>query len=393
MYEPHNPITYIGQTTWRGQHKTFGIKEQDRFTGMYLLGKSGSGKTHLLQTMALSDIQMGKGLAFLDPHGDAAQYLLNHIPKHRQADLIYFNPSDLEVVTAFNPLEGIPPAYHHIAVSGLIGTFKRIFESSWGNKLEHVMRFALLTLIAAEGTTLLDLPRLLTDYTYRCELLATWIREPHILNFWEQEYDRLSKSAQNDLIAPIMNKIGIFRANAPLRNVFGQQLSDFRIQDIMDGKKIFIANLSKGTLGEDTSWIMGSFLMTAFMNGAQFRAHQPEESRVPFFLYADEAHNFISVAIAQILSECRKFKLGLIAAHQYLSQMPDEVQDALFGNIGTLLCFRVGSVDGRRLANEFAPVFDVQDLLHLQRFHFYIKLCIDGVTSMPFSGRTIAQQQ
>ncbi|MGQ2985490.1 type IV secretory system conjugative DNA transfer family protein [Flavobacterium sp.] len=390
MYDPHQRITHIGETTWRGQHKKFGIYEGDKFQHMLLLGKTGMGKTHLLQGMAVSDIQMGQGLVYLDPAGDSARYLMEHIPEHRKGDVIYFNPSDPDFFVAYNPLENIPSAYHHITTAGLIGVFKRIFKDTWGTRQEHVMRYALLTLLACDGVTLLDLQSLLTNYSYRSELLATFVREPYLLDFWEQEFDTLSKSAQRDLIAPILNKIGIFRASRPLRTVFGQQESDFRIQEVMDGRKVFIADLSKGKLGEDAAMILGSFLLTAFMNGAQFRAHYPEESRVPFFIYADEMHNFLSPAIAEILSECRKFRLGLIMATQHLGNIPDELQDAIFGNIGTLLCFRIGSTDSRRLAQEFAPVFDARDLLHLRQYHFYIKLCIDGITSTAFSGRTVA---
>lgn len=389
MYDPHNSVTYIGETTWRNQHRRFGIWEGDKLLHMLLVGKTGQGKTHLLQTMALADIQMGKGLIYVDPAGDAARYIFEHIPEHRKNDVIRFDPSDPDVFVAFNPLEGVPEVYHHIAAAGLIAVFKRIFKDTWGTRQEHVMRHALLTLLACDGVTLLDLQRLLTDYTYRSELLATFIREPYLLDFWEYEFEALSKSARNDLISPILNKIGIFRASRPLRTVFGQASSDFRIKDVMAGSKIFIADLSKGKLGEDASMILGSFLLTVFANEAQFRAHQPEDARVPFFMYVDEVHNFLSSSVAGILSECRKFRVGIIMATQHLGNLTDELQDAVLGNVGTLVCFRTGSIDAKRMVGEFSAVFDVDDFLNLPRFHFYIRLCIDGVAGRGFSGRTI----
>ena len=384
MYE--SDITYIGETDFRNQRQRFGIKETDRMHGTYIFGKTGMGKSTLLEIMALSDIQKGKGLAILDPHGDVAQHILDNIPQHRYKDIIFFNPSDLEFPSIFNPLEDIPAAYRHIAVAGLIGTFKRIWADSWGPRLEHVLRFALLTLVSCEGTTLLHIQPLLTNPMYRNQLLAT-VHDGHILNFWEQEFDRMTPAFRNEVISPILNKVGVFRASMPLRNTFGGELSDFRIQDVMDGNKIFIANLSKGKLGEDATMILGSLLMTAFMNGAQFRAHQGEQDRVPFFLYVDEAHSFMSLAMATILAECRKYKLGLVAANQFTAQLDEKILEAIIGNVGTLITFRVGSTDAEVLAKEFYPVFNENDLIHIPRYGFYIKLCIDGMTSKAFSGR------
>lgn len=389
MYEHHkDDITYIGETDFRNRRQRFGIREADRFHGTYVFGKTGTGKSTLLQGMALSDIQKGKGLGILDPHGDVAQYLLDNIPLYRHKDVIYFTPADIEFPSVFNPLEDIPTAYRHIAVSGLIGTFKRIWSDSWGPRLEHVLRFTLLTLVSCEGTTLLDIQPLLTNPMYRNQLLAG-VHDAHVLNFWEQEFDRMTPAFRNEVISPILNKVGIFRASQPLRTTFGGELSDFRIQDVMDGRKIFIANLSKGKLGEDATMILGSLLMTAFMNGAQFRAHQREADRVPFFLYVDEAHSFMSLAMAAILSECRKYKLGLVAANQFTAQLDERILEAILGNVGTLIAFRVGSTDAEVLTKEFYPVFNENDLIHIPRYGFYIKLCIDGMTSRGFSGRTI----
>lgn len=389
MYESErNDITYIGETDFRNERKRFGIREQDRFQGCYVLGKSGTGKSTLLQTMALSDIQKGKGLGILDPHGDLAQYILDNIPRHSHRDVVYCNPSDLEYPSIFNPLENIPAAYRHIAVSGLIGTFKRIWHDSWGPRLEHVLRFTLLTLVNAGGTTLLDIQPLLTNPMYRHQLLAT-IQDAHILNFWEQEFERMAPNFRNEVISPILNKVGIFRASQPLRNTFGHETSDFSIRELMDGNKIFIANLSKGKLGEDASMILGSVLMTAFMNGAQFRAHQREAERIPFFLYVDEAHTFMSTAMADMLAECRKYRLGLTFANQFLEQYDEKIRASIFGNVGTLICFRVGSTDAEVLAREFYPTFTENDLINIPRFGFYVKLCIDGETSKGFSGKIL----
>lgn len=382
-----NDITYIGETNFRNERKRFGIKETDRFSHIYCIGKSGTGKSTLLYNMALSDIQKGKGLAVLDPHGDVAQKIIDSIPLNRAKDLVIFDPVHDEFPSSFNPLENIPHSQHHLVTSGLISAFQRIWADSWGPRMEYILRFCLLTLLACEGTTLLHIKPLLTNPRYRVELLYN-VHDSHILNFWEQEYDKYTPSFRNEVISPILNKMGIFHTSLPLRNALGQESSDFALKDIMDGRKIFIAKLSKGIIGEDASTILGSILTTAFMQTALARSSQPEADRAPFFLYVDECHSFISASFANILAECRKYKLGLFLANQYLDQLPEDTRSSIFGNVGTLISFRVGNMDAETLAKEFYPTFNETDLINLPRYAMYIRLQIDGVMSKGFSANT-----
>jgi DNA helicase HerA-like ATPase len=387
MYDnDSHSITYFAKTNFRNEEKCFGIKDQDRFSHIYAIGKSGTGKSTLLATLAMSDIKKGKGLAVIDPHGDVAKKLLETIPIHRGKDVIYFNPSDSEIPSIFNPLEDVPEQYHHLVTSGLIDCFKRIWQDSWGPRLEYILRHCIHTLLACEGTTLLDIKPLLTNPRYRVELLYQ-VHDTAILNFWEQEFDKFTPTQRNEVISPILNKMGVFNISLPLRNTLGGEVSDFKISDIMDGKKIFIANLSKGLIGDDASMILGSLLVSSFTNAAQFRACQREEARIPFFLFVDECHSFINSSFASILAECRKYKLGLFLTNQYLEQLNLQSQAAIFGNVGTLISFRVGNVDAEILATEFHPVFNTNDLINLQKFEMYLKLSIDGTSSKPFSAK------
>lgn len=386
MYED---ITYIGETNYRNERKKFGIKEGDRFSHIYCIGKSGMGKSTLLTHMALSDIQKGKGLGVLDPHGDVADTLISLVPLDRAKDLIIFDPGDPEYPSAFNPLEDIPPSQHHLVTAGLIAAFHRIWADSWGPRMEYILRFCILTLLAVEGTTLLHIKQLLTNPRYRMEVLSQ-VHDTHIINFWEQEFDKYTPTFRNEVISPILNKMGIFHTSLPLRHALGREESDFTLKDIMDGRKIFIAKLSKGIIGEDASTILGSILTTAIMNTALARSSHRESDRVPFFLYVDECHNFISASFASILAECRKYKLGLFLTNQYLEQLPEDTRSSIFGNVGTLISFRVGTTDAEILAKEFYPIFNETDLLNLPRFGMYIRLQIDGVGSKGFSAETCA---
>lgn len=385
-YQKHD-ITPIGVTNWRNQNIPFGIKDKDRLHHMYVIGKSGTGKSTLLINMALSDIQKGKGLAVIDPHGDVSQTLLKNIPEHRKHDLIYFNPADTEHPIAFNPIHGIHPNYHHLVASGLLSTFKKIWKESWGPRMEHILRYTLLTLLNYPNATLLDIQSLLTESAFRDKVLD-YVSNSHIIAFWKNEYDGYSLRQRSEYIAPILNKVGIFRASIPLRNTLGQPTRGIRMSEIMDIGKIFIVNLSKGIIGEDTSTILGSILVTSFQLNALYRAKVPEYQRVPFYLYIDEAHSFITDSIADILAEARKYKLSLFLAHQYIEQLSEPIRAAIFGNIGTLISFRVGATDAEYLAKEFYPTFNETDLINLPKYHMYLKLCIDGEMSAGFSAIT-----
>jgi len=383
----HSPITPIGITDWRNQKKPFGIKEKDRLGHMYVIGKTGTGKSTLLLNMAISDIANGNGLCVIDPHGDVAETLLNYIPKHRIVDVIYFNPADLEFPIAFNPLNGIHPNYHHLVASGLISTFKKIWADSWGPRLEYILRFSLLTLLSYPDATLLDIQPLLTDPVFRGNVLL-YVTNPHIISFWLNEFGKYSPTLRSEAIAPILNKTGMFFTSTPLKNIVGQKRSNFKMQQVMDQKKIFIANLSKGSIGEDASSLLGSMLVTSIQLAALHRSKQKASIREPFFLFVDEMHSFISLSFADVLAEARKYGLGLFLAHQYIDQLHDKIRAAIFGNVGTIISFRIGANDAEYLEKEFYPVFDKTDLVNLPRYSMYIKLMIDGATSKPFSAST-----
>ena len=380
-----NDITYIGITNFRNTNLKFGIKDKDRLGHIYVIGKTGVGKSTLLKSMAIQDIQRGNGVGIIDPHGDVAKELLLHIPKHRIKELIYFNPTDSKNIISFNPLYKVHPNYHHLVTSGLVSTFKKIWLDSWGPRLEYILRYSLLTLLWFPDATLLDIQPLLTDSVFRNKVLL-FVEEKHILSFWKNEFEKYPASLRAEAISPILNKTGLFLTSLPIRNVVGQKESSFRMQTVLDEGKIFIANLSKGEIGEDATSILGSMLVTSFQLAAMHRAKKEENDRKPFYLYIDECHSFISLSFADILAEARKYGLSLFLAHQYINQLQEPIRVAIFGNVGTIISFRVGAENAVYLAKEFYPEFDEMDLINLPRFHIYIKLLIDGVTSKGFSG-------
>jgi len=380
-------FTYIGKTNWRTQEISFGIKDADRFGHIYCIGKTGVGKSSLLLNMAISDVEKGKGLCVIDPHGDIAETLLNYIPKARIGDVTYFNAKDTEFPIGFNPLEGINPEHHHLVASNLISTFKRIWEDNWGPRLEYILHYCFLTLLYYPHATLLDIQPLLTDYRFRSKVL-TYVINPHIHSFWREEFDKYPAPFKAEAITPILNKSGVFLSNTILRNIVGQQTGTIQIQDILDQGKILIANLSKGEIGEDASSILGSILVTSIQLATLYRASQKEDQRNPFFLYLDECHSFLSLSFARILSEARKYKLSLFLTHQYIGQLSEAIREAVFGNVGTTIAFRVGAEDATYLEKEFHPIFSEADFINLPLYSIYIKLMIDGATSKPFSAET-----
>ena len=381
-------LTYLGKTNWHNQDQLFGIRDRDRLHHLYVLGKTGVGKSTLLLNMAISDIRRGNGLAVIDPHGDLAIALLQYIPDGRTRDVIYFNPADTNTVIPFNPLAGVPAEQHHLAVAGLIATFKRIWAESWGPRMEHILRYALFTLLEYGQATLLDLPLLITDAAFQRIVLAG-VKSEAVRTFWKGEMDRLSPFLKAEAVSPILNKLGLFKINQALRLTVGSRTQTWQVRDVMDRKQIFIANLSKGTLGEDASSLLGSMLLHAFQLAALSRATRPEGKRLPFYFYVDEAHSFLSLALADTLAEARKYGLSLFLTNQYLDQLHEKIQSAIFGNVGTLIAFRLGASDARLIAQEFHPVITGDDLVNLPRHHIYLKLMIDGATSKPFSAVTL----
>lgn len=380
-------VTPIAVTNWRDIRKVFGIKEKNRRGHMYIIGKTGTGKSSLIANMALSDIRAGNGIGLIDPHGDLAEDILNRIPKERIDDVVYFNPADLEFPVGFNPLEKVPRDRQHLIVSGIISVFRKIWSEFWGPRLEHILRYSLFTLLEYPGSTLLDLPKLLTDPAFRKDVL-THLRQREILSFWFNEFDKYSAWLRSEAISPILNKVGQFLVNLPLRNIIGQTKSTFDLKAVMDGKKILIANLAKGKIGEDNTSVLGSLLLTEVWLKMLERAEAPESERVPFYLYVDEFHSFITLSFAAILSESRKYGLNMVMANQYLTQLDEKVRDAIFGNVGSIISFRVGAEDAKYLAKEFSP-FTENDFTNLPNYSIYLRLMIDGVTSTPFSGTTL----
>jgi hypothetical protein len=383
--------TPIGITNWRNTKHPFYIKDADRLGHIYVIGKTGVGKSTLLLNMAISDIHKGKGLCIIDPHGDIAETILHYVPQERLEDVIYFNPKDLEYPIAFNPLKGVHPNYHHLVASGLISTFKKIWADSWGPRLEYILRFALLTLLEYPDATLLDIQPLLTDMYFRNKVLS-YVTNQHTLSFWKNEYDKYSPSLRSEAITPILNKTGVFLTSIPLRNIVGQKTRGIKMLEVLDKGKILIANLSKGAIGEDASCLLGSILVTSIQLAALYRSTQKEDERIPFYLYVDEMHSFVSLSFVDVLAEARKYKLSLFLTHQYIDQLNEKIRSAIFGNVGTLISFRIGATDAEYLAKEFHPVFNQDDLINLPRYSMYLKLMIDGATSQPFSAVTLPPQ-
>lgn len=385
-------FTPIGITNWRNTKQPFGIKDADRLGHIYVIGKTGVGKSTLLLNMAISDIEKGKGLCVIDPHGDIAETLLHYIPQERIHDVIYFNPKDTEYPIAFNPLKGVHPNHHHLVAAGLISTFKKIWADSWGPRLEYILCFALLTLLEVPDATLLDIQPLLTDPTFRTRVLG-YAKNQHIISFWRNEFEKYSPALRAEAITPILNKTGVFLTSIPLRNMVGQKTRSFNMQKVLDEGKILICNLSKGEIGEDASSILGSILVTSIQLAALYRARQAEQTRTPFYLYVDEMHSFVSLSFADILAEARKYKLSLFLTHQYIEQLHEKIRAAIVGNVGTFISFRIGAEDAAYVVKEFQPTFTEHDFVSLPKYAMYIKLMIDGASSKPFSGVTMQPKQ
>ena len=382
-------ISAFGLTNFRGINHQFGLLRKDRSRHVYIIGQTGAGKSGLLELMALSDIFHNQGYCIIDPHGDFAIDNLRFIPESRVKDVIYFNPADTAFPMAFNPLEVNDPSRKPNICSEVIGVLKRMFGDSWGPRLEHILRYTLLALLDRPSTTLLDISRLLTDREFRRETL-NYCQDVTVLQFWKQEFGQWNDKQVNESIAPVLNKVGAFTANPIIRNIIGQPKSSFDIRKIMDEGKILVVNLSKGLIGEDNASILGAFLVTKVQLAAMSRSDIPElAERRPFYLYVDEFQNFATDSFAVILSEARKYGLNLTVANQYVAQMTDAVRDAVFGNVGTTISFRVSADDAPVLVKQFEPTFEESDLLQLNNRHFVISMIIDGEKVPAFSATTL----
>jgi len=381
-------ITFFAKTNFRNEYKRFGIKTEDRRKHIYVVGKTGMGKTNLLETMAISDIQKGKGVCILDPHGEFTEKMLDYVPRSRINDVLYFNPADLDYPIAFNLFEKVEPSCRHLVASGIMEVFKKIWKDvSWGPRLEYILRNCILTLLERPQTTLLDVQKLLVNEGYRKRLVLK-LKDPVLRNFWQNEFENYPDRFQKEAIVPIQNKVGQFLTSPLIRNIVGQTKTSFNLREVMDKGKILILNLSKGKIGEDNSQLLGAMMITKLYLAAMSRVDIPEEKRKDFFLYCDEFQNFATDSFASILSEARKYKLNLVIAHQYINQLSEKLEDSVFGNVGTIISFRVGPEDSEYLEGEFNSPFEKNDLMNLPKYHIYLKLMVDGTTSHPFSALT-----
>ena len=386
-------LTYIGQATYRDKNALFGMKRKDRRQHVYILGKSGTGKSVLMFNMIIQNIANGEGVCVVDPHGELVEGVLQAIPEDRVKDVVYFNPADTDYQIGFNVLELVDSKYKHLVASGLMGIFTKIWANAWSARMEYILNNAILALLDTPGTTLLGIPRMLVDKDYRQKIINN-LKDPVIKAFWVHEYEAWQDKFRNEAIAPIQNKVGQFLSTSVIRNIVGQSKSTINIFDMMNEGKIFLVNVSKGRIGEDNSKLLGGMIITKVQLAAMERVRIPEEERKDFYLYVDEFQNFVTDSFASILSEARKYRLNLTVAHQYTAQLVTKessaMRDSIFGNVGTMIVFRVGADDADFLEKEFAPEFTPEDIVNLPNYRIYLKLMIDGITSRPFSAKTLA---
>lgn len=386
-----NPVTYFAQTDSRNRKTPFGIKKVDRARHVYVIGKTGMGKSTLLENMAVQDIKNGEGMVFIDPHGKTADLLLDYIPKERIKDVLYFAPFDMEYPVSFNVMEDVGPEKRHLVANGLMSAFKKIWVDAWSARMEYILNNILLALLEYPDATLIGVNRMLADKDYRKKVVDN-ISDPSVKSFWVDEFAKYGERYMQEAGAAIQNKIGQFIANPLVRNIIGQPKSTFDIRKMMDEKKILIVNLSKGQVGEQNANLLGSMMITKIYLAAMSRAdtQEAELKKLPFFfMYVDEFQSFANESFADILSEARKYKLALTIAHQYIEQMSEEVRNAVFGNVGTTIAFRVGPFDAEVLEKIFSPQFVAQDIVSLGFAQIYLTLMIDGIGSPPFSAVTL----
>ncbi len=392
----NNDITLIGETDYRDKKTKFGIKTDDRRRHVYIIGKTGVGKTTLLENMAIADIQADRGMCFVDPHGESAENLLDYIPEDRLEDVIYFDPSDTEQPIGFNPLEQVADEQRHLIASGMMGVFKKIWPDVWSTRMEYILNNTLLALLEYPEATLLGVLRMFSDKKYRKEIVNN-LEDPVVKHFWKEEFAKYSQQFQVQAVAAIQNKVGQFVTNPLIRNILGQSKSAIDMKKVMDEGKILIVNVSKGKIGEDNMALIGAMVITKLQLAAMTRAKESNKDFRDFFLYVDEFQNFATESFATILSEARKYRLSLTLAHQYINQLIDDgntkVRDAIFGNVGTIVSFRVGAADAEFLEKEFEPEYTANDLVNLSKFHIYIRLMIDGMASDPFSAKTLPPRE
>ncbi len=383
-------INIFAETDYRNEGKRFGIKRDDRRLHMYILGRTGMGKTTLLLNMILNDIYANEGICFIDPHGDAAETLLDYIPAFRLKDVIYFNPADVDYPISLNILAKSETQSKHLLVSSLISIFKKLYAEHWQHRQEHILRNSLFALLEQpERKTLVDVYTLLSDWRYR-KAMVEKVKDPIVRSFWQNEFSKYLYQNKGEALAPIQNKLGAFLTVPMVRNIVSQDQNKIDFREVIDKGKILLVNLSKGRVGEDVSSFLGSLIITKIQLAAMGRVDVLENDRKDFYLYVDEFQEFVaSEAFEGILSEARKYRLCLTVAHQYMGQLDEGLRKAIFGNVGTIITFPVGPENGKLLEDEFYPKFDRQDLIAREKYHIYLKLAIDGKQSQPFSALTL----
>ncbi|KKR32437.1 MAG: hypothetical protein UT63_C0044G0004 [Candidatus Gottesmanbacteria bacterium GW2011_GWC2_39_8] len=386
--ESHD-LAIFGETNFQNEGMRFGIKREDRRRHLYVIGKTGMGKSKLLELLISSDLNSHNGVIVFDPHGDLAREVLNMVPKDRVSDVVVFDPTDLDYPVGFNPMEGVGSfEFRQNIVAGFISIFKKLFGLNWNERFEHVLRYTTLALLEYPNASILGIPRMLTDNMFRQDVISH-VTDPLVKKFWTTEFAAWNEQFANDAVVPIINKIGQFVANPMVRNIVGQGKTGFSLEEVMNKGKILVINLSIGKLGEENSALLGAMLVTRIWQTAMARTTMEEKDRRDVFMYVDEFQNFATSTFANILSEARKYHLNLILAHQYMQQLPEDVRAAIFGNVGNMVGFRVGGEDAQILVKEFEPTFNVNDFLGLDMRNFFIKMSIDGQTSKPFSAKTI----
>jgi type IV secretory pathway TraG/TraD family ATPase VirD4 len=385
---PAGDVTYLGRTDFRNEQRLFGIKREDRFSHVYIIGKTGTGKSTLIETMALQDLRCGNGFALIDPHGDLVERVADRIPPERLLDVVYLDAADPTQPYGYNPLRRVRHDRIALAASGLMEVFAKMWPEAWGVRMEHILRNVLMALLEQPQATMHDVLRIISDKTYR-KAVATNLRNETVRNFLLKEFDRFTFGYRADGIAPIQNKVGAFLADPLLNRIVTAPKQELHIRRIMDEGQVLLVNLAKGRIGEDSSALLGGLLVTTIGLAGYSRAELNPARRRDFFVYVDEFQSFTTLALANMLSEMRKYRLGFTVAHQYLHQLEPDVRHAVLGNAGTIVSFRVGAEDAPYLAREFNEVFDETDLLQLPNHHIYLKLMINGMPSVPFSAVTL----
>ncbi len=376
-------ITYIGQTTYRNQQRRFGIRQADRLMHTYMIGKTGTGKSTLIESMIIQDIQAGRGCCLLDPHGDLVEKIVKAIPVNRKDDLVYFNIPDSGLKLKYNPFRRVSPEKRSLVASGILDVFSKLWDSAWGVKLEHILRHAILTLLDQPKASIADIVEILLNKDFRTEALKH-VKSESVKKFWKREFKEYHKY---DLL-PVLNKIGGMLVHPVIKRVLIENPEEVSLRKAMDENKIVLVNLSKGHVGADVSHILGALFITSIASASFSRVDTEEENRVPFMVYVDEFHNFTTLSLIGMFSELRKFKVGITLAHQYMAQLDPDIKSAMLGNAGTIISFRIGTEDAMHMAKEMYPEFDVEDFINLPNYKIYLKLMIDGKPSRPFSAMT-----